>query len=86
MRCDAAGLSGYLNPMNLASGRMSTDTRREVLIAINLSNRPFFGFTEAANATNYIDITPDVGPPWPPERHRRSGRTKANRELAGSSP
>ncbi len=39
----------------------------EVLVAINLSNRPFFGSTEVASATAYEDLTPDVGAPLPPD-------------------
>ncbi|HKR58967.1 MAG TPA: alpha-amylase family glycosyl hydrolase [Pyrinomonadaceae bacterium] len=56
---------------NSDESRVLTYVRRtpdeEVLIAINLSNCPFFGFTEAPSATTYVDITPDVGPPLPPD-------------------
>jgi glycosidase len=55
---------------NSDESRVLTYLRRtpdeEVLVAVNLSNRPFFGSTEVANAT-YADITPDVGPPLPPD-------------------
>jgi hypothetical protein len=55
---------------NSDEARVLTYLRRtpdeEVLVTINLSNRPFFGSTEVANAT-YADITPDVGPPLPPD-------------------
>jgi glycosidase len=45
--------------------RRSTD--EEVLIAINLSNRPFFGSIEVNNGEAFTDVTPDVGPPLPPD-------------------
>ena len=51
--------------------RVVTYSRRtkneELLVAINLSSSPFFGSVEAAGATGYVDITPDVGPPLPPD-------------------
>lgn len=39
----------------------------EVLVVINLSNRPFFGSVEAASNAGYADVTPNVGPPLPPD-------------------
>ena len=39
----------------------------EVLVVINLSNRPFFGSVEAASSTAYADVTPNVAPPLPPD-------------------
>ncbi|MCA1573082.1 MAG: alpha-amylase, partial [Acidobacteria bacterium] len=39
----------------------------ELLVAINLSSNPFFGLVEMAGVTSYVDITPDVGPPLPPD-------------------
>jgi cyclomaltodextrinase len=39
----------------------------EMLVAINFSNRPFFGSVEAAGTASFIDVTPDVGPPLPPD-------------------
>jgi len=39
----------------------------EVLIVVNLSNRPFFGSVETANGSSYNDISPDVNPPLPPD-------------------
>jgi cyclomaltodextrinase len=45
--------------------RRTTD--EEVLVAINFSNRPFFGSVETTGAAGYADITPDVGPPLPPD-------------------
>jgi glycosidase len=56
---------------NSDESRVLTFVRRtpdeEVLVAINLSNRPFFGTTEAAHGAGYEDISPDVAPPLPPD-------------------
>jgi glycosidase len=45
--------------------RRSTD--EEVLVAVNLSNRPFSGTIEVGKAAGYRDVTPNVGPPQPPD-------------------
>jgi glycosidase len=39
----------------------------EMLIVINLSSRPFSGSVTAPSARGYVDVTPDVGPPLPPD-------------------
>ena len=56
---------------NSDEARVLTYVRRtageEVLVAINLSSRPFFGATEAANGSAYQDVTPDIAPPLPPD-------------------
>ncbi|HEY8187651.1 MAG TPA: alpha-amylase family glycosyl hydrolase [Pyrinomonadaceae bacterium] len=56
---------------NSDESRVLTYVRRsedeEVLVAINLSSRPFFGSVETAGAASYTDVTPDVGPPLPPD-------------------
>ena len=39
----------------------------EILVAINFSNRPFTGSIQAAKNQSFQDITPDVGPPLPPD-------------------
>src|SRR5438034_2116814 len=56
---------------NSDEARVATYLRRsndeEVLIAINFSNRPFNGSIEIANGAGFTDITPDVGPPLPPD-------------------
>lgn len=39
----------------------------EVLVAINFSNRPFFGSVEVAGGAAFADVTPDVAPPLPPD-------------------
>jgi len=50
----------------------------EVLVAINFSNRPFFGSVESAEGQTFKEVTPDVGAPLPPdapapERAARAG-------------
>jgi len=39
----------------------------EVLVAVNLSNRPFFGSVEVGSGPAFVDVTPEVGPPLPPD-------------------
>ena len=55
---------------NSDESRVLTYVRRsgneEVLVAINFSNHPFFGSVEVAEGT-FVDVTPDVGPPLPPD-------------------
>src|ERR1700730_2219260 len=45
--------------------RRSND--EEVLVAINLSNRPFAGTIGIGKAAGYRDITPNIGSPQPPD-------------------
>ena len=56
---------------NSDESRVVTYLRRtrdeEVLVAVNLSNRPFFGSVEAASGTGFADVTPEVSPPLPPD-------------------
>ena len=56
---------------NSDESRVVTYLRRtadeEVLVAINFSNRPFFGSVETTGAAGYADVSPDVGPPLPPD-------------------
>lgn len=56
---------------NSDESRVATFSRsapdEEILVAINLSNRPFFGSVETANGTAFGDITPEVGAPLPPD-------------------
>lgn len=56
---------------NSDESRLVTYLRRspeeEMLVAINFSNRPFFGSVEAAGSSSFIDVTPYVGPPLPPD-------------------
>ncbi|MEP6817968.1 MAG: alpha-amylase family glycosyl hydrolase [bacterium] len=55
---------------NSDASRVLTYARRagneEILVAINLSNRPFVGSVESGKAT-FMDVTPDVEPPLPPD-------------------
>jgi len=39
----------------------------EILVAINLSNRPFTGSVDIGKRGTFSDITPDVDPPLPPD-------------------
>lgn len=39
----------------------------EILVAINFSNRPFFGAVETSNGDAFKEITLDVSPPLPPD-------------------
>ena len=56
---------------NSDEARVSTYTRRsageEVLVAINFSNRPFFGSVEVGTGGAFADVTPDIAPPLPPD-------------------
>jgi glycosidase len=56
---------------NSDESRVVTYVRRgtdeEILVAINFSNRPFFGSVEVAGAGGFADITPDIGKPLPPD-------------------
>jgi cyclomaltodextrinase len=56
---------------NSDESRVLTFLRRaeneEVLVAINLSNRPFFGSVEVGGTAGFADVTPDVSPPLPPD-------------------
>jgi len=69
---------------NSDEARVVTYLRRshdeEVLIAINFSNRPFNGSIEIANGAGFADVTPDVGPPLPPDAPapERAARARIN--------
>jgi cyclomaltodextrinase len=56
---------------NSDEARVVTYLRRgadeEILVAVNFSNRPFFGSVEVANGEGFADVTPDVGAPLPPD-------------------
>ena len=43
------------------------DAREEIVIAINLSNRPFFGTVDIDNGEAFKDVTPSVGAPQQPD-------------------
>jgi len=69
---------------NSDESRVVTYLRRnngeEVLVAINFSNRPFFGSIEIANGQAFKDATPDIGPPLPPDAPapERNTRVRTN--------
>ena len=56
---------------NSDEARVVTYLRRsrdeEILVAINCSNQPFTGFVEVSNGPSFVDVTPDVQPPLPPD-------------------
>lgn len=56
---------------NSDEARVVTYLRRskdeEILVAINFSNQPFTGFVEAGGGGSFLDVTPDVSPPLPPD-------------------
>ncbi len=55
-------------------------TNEEIVVAINLSNRPFTGSLEIADGQMFKDITPDIGPPLPPDAPAlaREARARVN--------
>ncbi len=55
----------------------------EILVAINLSNQPFFGSVEASE--NYEEITPDIGAPLPPDDDKAKTKAKINVGLPALS-
>ncbi len=65
---------------NSDENRVLTFTRRsgneELLVAINMSNTPFFGSVEANG--NFEDITPNIGQPLPPDDEKAKVATRAN--------
>jgi glycosidase len=69
---------------NSDESRVLTYSRRtnneEIVVAINFSNRPFFGSIEVANGSALQDITPDVGQPLPPDAPapEREARARVN--------
>ena len=56
---------------NSDESRVLTYIRRsegeEVLVAINLSSRPFSGSVELRKQGTFMDVTPDIDPPLPPD-------------------
>jgi cyclomaltodextrinase len=68
---------------NSDESRVLTYARRtkdeEVLVAINFSNRPFVGSVEIGNQGTFVDITPDVDAPLPPDAPapERAARNRA---------
>jgi len=56
---------------NSDESRVVTYLRRsageEMLVTINLSNRPFFGSVEVAGGSAFVEVTPEIGSPLPPD-------------------
>ena len=74
---------------NSDEARIVTYLRRtqdeEVLVAINLSNRPFFGSVEVPGGKSFSDVTPEVSAPLPPDaRRQKRARDTSPRWTAGS--
>ena len=69
---------------NSDESRVVTFMRRtvgeEVLVAINFSNRPFFGSVEVTNGAVFQDVTPDVAQPLAPDAPtpEREARARVN--------
>jgi glycosidase len=55
----------------------------EILVAINLSNQPFFGSVEAGE--NYEEITPDISASLPPDDDKAKTKAKINVGLPALS-
>ncbi|MDQ2745982.1 MAG: alpha-amylase family glycosyl hydrolase, partial [Acidobacteriota bacterium] len=55
----------------------------EVLVAINITNTPFFGAVEVSG--NYEEITPNIGAPLPPDDDKTKAKTNANAALPSLS-
>lgn len=68
---------------NSDENRVLTFTRKsgaeEILVAINMSNAPFFGTIEASG--NFEEITPDIAPPLPPDDDKAKAKPKTNVAL-----
>lgn len=58
--------------------RRSAD--EEMLVVLNLSSRPFAGTVEASSEAGYVDVTPDVGRPLPPDAPATE-RSTVSREV-----
>lgn len=55
----------------------------EILIAVNMSNQPFFGTIETAG--NFTEITPNIGAPLPPDDDKRREKAQTNNALPSLS-
>jgi cyclomaltodextrinase len=68
---------------NSDESKILTFTRKsgneEILVAINLSNQPFFGAVETSG--NYAEITPNTGAPLPPDDDKAKARIVSNHAL-----
>jgi glycosidase len=71
---------------NSDEARIVTYLRRganeEIVVAINFSNRAFFGSVEVANGQVFSEITPDIGRPLPPDAPSpKAGRRSTTNAL-----
>ncbi len=68
---------------NSDEARVVTFTRtggnEEILVAVNLSNQPFFGAVETNG--NFVEITPDIGAPLPPDDDQIKTKSGASNSL-----
>jgi glycosidase len=55
----------------------------EIVVAINFSNSPFTGTIEVARGSEFIDVTPDVGQPLPPDAPGFAGEGARAKSIAG---
>lgn len=72
---------------NSDESKVLTFTRKsgneDILVAINLSNAPFFGSIETVG--NYEEITPNIGAPLPPDDDKTKARTQTRNGLPSLS-
>lgn len=72
---------------NSEENRVLTFTRRsgseELLVAINMSNTPFFGSVEVGG--NFDEITPNIGQPLPPDDEKAKAAAKSSVGLPSLS-
>jgi glycosidase len=73
---------------NSDEARVLTFMRRlageEMLVTVNLSDRPFFGTVEVATGAAFHDETPDVGKPLPPDTPEGvAAQTRKKEEVVG---
>jgi glycosidase len=53
----------------------------EIMVAVNLSNRPFVGIVEASGTASFTEITPDVAQPLPPDAPSAPERANRTRPV-----
>jgi hypothetical protein len=53
----------------------------ELVVAINLSSRPYFGSVEVGNGATYVEVTPDISAPLPPDEFAPEKRV--NQRMVG---
>ena len=72
---------------NSDESKILTFTRKsgneEILVAINMSNQPFFGAVEASG--NYTEITPNIGAPLSPDDDKLKAKVQTTNALPSLS-